>query len=487
MKRFIALCLTIVLLVAMLPQVLAKDTDGLSDFTDISGHWAEQSISWSLEEGLFHGTSSGQFSPDAPMTRGMFVTVLGRMAGIDPADYTDWYTGLLFTDVRESAYYAPYVAWAVRMGITNGTSATTFSPSEPVTRQQMAVFIMRYVSIYNYQLSGSPASSDAFADVAQISTYATDAVESMRLTGIVKGVKNADDGYSFLPRSSATRAECATVLWRLSTSLTDYTDREVIMPEGIWISPADFELYVGSYKTLDSTILNEDATNQTITWVSSDPEVATVDRTGTVTGLTAGTADIYAYTWNGMYDVSTVTVSVNTSLASASETYEERCQRLFGEITSDPRNYYANDEVASSYMTVIPVRVWDFADDTYTTKITKTLYLQVHVNLAETVKAIFEEIYNGDEQFPIHSVGCYRYEHDSEHFSGCAIDINPEENYECTPDGTALTGYYWLPGEDPYSIPLDGDVANAFAKYGFTQGAYWNNSRDYMHFSYFAT
>ena len=76
----------------------------------------------------------------------------------------------------------------------------------------------------------------------------------------------------------------------------------------------------------------------------------------------------------------------------------------------------------------------------------------------------------------------------SEHSCGTAIDINPKENYYCDPMGNPLSGEYWKPGEDPYSIPLDGEVATIMAKYGFTQGVNWSNGfKDYMHFSYFGT
>ena len=69
---------------------------------------------------------------------------------------------------------------------------------------------------------------------------------------------------------------------------------------------------------------------------------------------------------------------------------------------------------------------------------------------------------------------------------GLAIDINPNENCEIR-GGVITTGSYWKPGEDPYSIPADGDVVNAFKKYGFGWGGNWRSVKDYMHFSYFST
>ena len=104
-------------------------------------------------------------------------------------------------------------------------------------------------------------------------------------------------------------------------------------------------------------------------------------------------------------------------------------------------------------------------------------------------KAIFEEIYNGDEKFPINDVGCYSWR-TGEHSQGTAVDINPNENMEATinADGslTPTCGTHWTPYTDPFSIPEGGDVYNAFTKYGFAWGGNaWHSKRDYMHFSYF--
>lgn len=138
-------------------------------------------------------------------------------------------------------------------------------------------------------------------------------------------------------------------------------------------------------------------------------------------------------------------------------------------------------------MVEIAVPVWRLQEDG--SKTTGTAYLQVNRNLAPIYEAIFEEIYNGDEQFPIKDVGCYSWR-TGEHSQGTAVDINWDENMEATinADGslTPTTGSHWSPGEDPYSIPEGGDVYNAFTKYGFSWGGNaWTSKRDYMHFSYF--
>ena len=148
---------------------------------------------------------------------------------------------------------------------------------------------------------------------------------------------------------------------------------------------------------------------------------------------------------------------------------------------------YQTAEEAEANMVEIAVPVWRLQSDG--SKTTGTAYLQVNRTLAPIYEAIFEEIYNGDEQFPIKDVGCYSWR-TGEHSQGTAVDINWDENMEATinADGslTPTTGSHWSPGEDPYSIPEGGDVYNAFTKYGFAWGGNaWTSKRDYMHFSYF--
>ena len=82
--------------------------------TDIDGHWAQDAISYCLTENLFQGMSETEFGPEFSMTRGMFVTVLGRMVDVDETQYQDWYLTQLYSDVNPDFYYAPYINWATR-------------------------------------------------------------------------------------------------------------------------------------------------------------------------------------------------------------------------------------------------------------------------------------------------------------------------------------------------------------------------------------
>ena len=167
------------------------------------------------------------------------------------------------------------------------------------------------------------------------------------------------------------------------------------------------------------------------------------------------------------------------------QTEEEKMELVYG-VGGEK---YQTAEEAEANMVEISVPVWRLQEDG--TKTSGTAYLQVNRNLAPIYEAVFEEIYNGDEQFPIKDVGCYSWR-TGEHSQGTAVDINWNENMEATinEDGslTPTTGSYWLPGEDPYSIPEGGDVYNAFINHGFLWGGNaWRSKRDYMHFSYFGT
>jgi len=175
------------------------------------------------------------------------------------------------------------------------------------------------------------------------------------------------------------------------------------------------------------------------------------------------------------------------SFAYDGESYQDKCMRVFG---VGWYKRYATMTEAQQNMTQITFNVWDF--DSAGRKVTKSKTIWIHKNLAPTMQQIFKEIYEGKEQFPIKAVGGFSWRGNgssSEHNNGTAIDINPNENCMVEGNGTVTSGSYWKPGEDPYSIPADGEVVKIFKKYGFRWGGIgWSSGRkDYMHFSYFGT
>lgn len=487
-NRVISLLLALVLLLSAVPAVSAAE----HGMTDIIGHWAENDISWVLDMGLFNGTSATTFNPNGTMTRGMFVTVLGRYAGVDPDDFEDWYLPGLYADVNADIWYAPYINWATRHGITSGTGAGTFSPDAPITREQMAVFLVRFANCYGYVFE--PIREDVppyFDDEETIAGYAIDAVEMMRECGLISGRSNGVGGFNFDPRALATRAECAAVFHRMMSALI--IDESFFFEEPEEIAVFDYDVHdlmPGDSFRLEYMTIPENPTNDTILWISSDPSVMSVDQNGNVTCNGSGEAEIYAYTCNGLFDY--VTFNVDYYIGYAGESYESKCMHIFGEVVDNHRRPYGDDAPKSRYeqeYVTVSVKVWDFKSGIGSEKTTKTRRFYVHKNLEATIKRVFQEIYECPEQYPINSVVTYwSTGGNSEHNPGTAVDVNYEQNPYMDPNGNILVGEVWDPENNPYSIPVDGEVQQIFEKYGFTRGIYWKSGyKDYMHFSFFGT
>lgn len=199
-----------------------------ADFTDIAGHWAKDDIQFVVNRGLLSGTGAATFSPNTAMTRGMFVTALGRLAGADVSGCTQ----SSFTDVKADAYYMGYVEWAAKNGIVKGTTATTFAPDNAVTREQMAVIMANYAKAIGFELPKAHA-QNTFADAANISSWAADSVKAMQMAGVLAG-KNEN---RFDPQGTATRAEAAATLRRFTELMIDASSAQgwVQNDDGQWM------------------------------------------------------------------------------------------------------------------------------------------------------------------------------------------------------------------------------------------------------------
>ena len=219
-QKICALALTVALSTTLFTTpALAAEVS----FSDTSAHWAREAISAVVEKGLFQGTSADTFSPNMSMNRGMFVTVLGRFA--EGIGCTISGTAA-FDDVSSSAYYAPYVAWASSNGIVQGVGGGLFAPGSDVTREQMCALFVRFLTFMGYPL---PAGGSLdFADAADISSYAVDAVKISVELGLIQG-SQSPEGMVFRPADSATRAEVATVFLRLDglPGIHDLTQPEI--------------------------------------------------------------------------------------------------------------------------------------------------------------------------------------------------------------------------------------------------------------------
>ena len=118
----------------------APKTGAMNPFKDVSsGAYYYDAVLWAVSKGITQGTSSTTFSPDASCTRAHVVTFLWRAEGSPVPKVTK----SSFTDVAANAYYANAVLWAVEKNITQGTSATTFSPNATCSRAQIVTFLYR--------------------------------------------------------------------------------------------------------------------------------------------------------------------------------------------------------------------------------------------------------------------------------------------------------------------------------------------------------
>ena len=242
-------------------------------FEDVpSDAWYHDAVSYAYSSALFSGTSETAFSPELTMTRGMFVTVLGRSAQLPKELSTgigivtakgvniragastdtervgyvenrntpvqvlgiegDWFkistgevTGYIrsdlmraydgsFKDLPEGRYYNVYAEWAYLAGITNGVSEDAFAPENSITREQMCAMLYKYATAFDIELP--KGESITFSDDARISSYAREAVYALNGAGVINGM---GDG-SFSPQGTATRAQVAQVMMKFITAIS---------------------------------------------------------------------------------------------------------------------------------------------------------------------------------------------------------------------------------------------------------------------------
>ena len=266
MKKLLALFLIVCVVCAGAGEAFA-----VSGFVDVNpDSWYGEAVTYVTENGYFNGVSQTHFDPSGSMTRGMFITALGRMANVpedldaagvitktnvnlrsEPNTESDvlavlaqkttvnvlgqesgWYhvrvgetVGFVrgdlmsvqagnFNDVAAGKYYAPYVQWAVTESLVSGTSSGYFSPDQNISREQLCTILYNFTQNYGIVLAQS-APLTFFSDDAQISSWARNAVYAMQAAGIINGRENN----AFAPKEGATRAEVAIMLQRFALAV----------------------------------------------------------------------------------------------------------------------------------------------------------------------------------------------------------------------------------------------------------------------------
>ena len=191
MKKLFSLLLSAVLLLSMMAVPAGANAESSREpeplYYDI-GHldsWTQSKLEWLDHMGLMQGTAEGTFSPDAPYTRAMFVTMLGRLDKIDPADYP----GSSFSDVPAGRWDAPYIRWASETGLVNGVGNGRFDPTGIITVEQYAVIVYRYLVSHGYEFCfeevTDPIREPVIYDFDEVSEYAEDAVALLGYTGLL--------------------------------------------------------------------------------------------------------------------------------------------------------------------------------------------------------------------------------------------------------------------------------------------------------------
>ncbi len=176
-------------------------------FDDVpAGIWYAEAAEWMGKKGYMSGTAPRIFSPDLNTTRGMIVTVLWRMAG-SPTPSGE----CPFVDVKPNSYYRDAITWAQENGVVTGHSDTIFKPDDLITREQLAAIIFRNEVRKGMEAVTLEENLAAFEDAGDISEYAITALNWAVGQKVINGVSET----KLAPRKTATRAECATMLYRM--------------------------------------------------------------------------------------------------------------------------------------------------------------------------------------------------------------------------------------------------------------------------------
>lgn len=237
--RLMAILLAIITILSVIPMSAFA---AASSFTDVPQNaWYYEPVTYMAENGYMSGTGDNKFSPNQTTTRAMFVTVLGRIAGIDQNQYKGTCT---FRDVKKD-WAEPYIAWAAENNIVNGVGDNRFGPNNYVTREQAALILFNYLK-RDYTLTIDSKFLDNAPDKVNVSSWAVEAMQWATSAALMRGDANG----TLRPRYSATRAEIATIFKRFIEIKTDLENNKPDVP-----TTCDHEWEVT--KTENVTLLTE--------------------------------------------------------------------------------------------------------------------------------------------------------------------------------------------------------------------------------------
>ena len=182
------------------------EVDVTEMFTDVTKNWAYPGIQYCVTHQLMSGVGGNLFAPKMTTTRAQIVQILYNLEGESKVSGTT-----PFTDLTQN-WYKDAVLWAYQTGVVVGTSATTFEPDRPVTREQIAVILMEYMTrVLKLERTWTPADLSVFPDAGSVSGWAKDALADAVALGLISGASNGGQTY-LEPQGSATREQVATIL-----------------------------------------------------------------------------------------------------------------------------------------------------------------------------------------------------------------------------------------------------------------------------------
>lgn|GEM_PF-2904037 len=270
-------------------SITAPATYASSEITDINGHWAQSQIEYLTAQDIISGYPDGTFKPDQTITRAEFAVIIVNAFKLEAVNGED------FTDTA-GHWAKDYIATASSNGIVNGYGNGSFGPDDLITREQMAVMIVRAAKL------DSVATGTVFTDDDKISSWAVSSVNTASSNEIISGYPDN----SFRPQGSTTRAEAAVVI---NQSI------DIKVEAGAAITGLGV-LQIGETTTATAATTEVGAGG----WTSSDPTVAVVDvNAGIVAALKAGTTTIsYTVSTSGKTNSHEITVHPEAILKNPS-------------------------------------------------------------------------------------------------------------------------------------------------------------------------
>ena len=213
-KRAITVLLAIIMIVGLVTPAMANTSAieptwgvGQSQLIDVSpGAWYYDAVEFVFERGIMQGVGGNRFDPQGTFTRAASTATLFRVHNDRVANTGDSRQNN-FNDVGNT-WYAPYVTWANSNGIVNGTSPTTFAPSNNITRQEIVTLLYRFAQFRGYNTNAPSGQLNRFTDRGQIATWANSAMNWAVYTGVMSGRPNN----IIAPTDNLTRAEAAQLL-----------------------------------------------------------------------------------------------------------------------------------------------------------------------------------------------------------------------------------------------------------------------------------